>query len=120
MSAGGALSSKRTCRQRAPGVAKMSPTWSFFLQWWHGGRVLSPVLSVPGTTTSMIQLDWFHVVGLGVGQDLCGDIFWLCVRRKAGGVFNVDARLDTLSSMLKAYNKEARPPNPINKLTMAW
>ena len=93
----------------------------FFLQCHHEGQVLSPLLSVPGTTTSMIQLDWLHVVELGVGQDLCGNIFWQCLRRKAGGVLagnNVDARLDSLNSMLRAYNKESRPPNPINKLTM--
>ena len=108
-------------RTKGPWSGEPISSMDFFVQCMHEGRVLSPLLSVPGTTTSMMLLDWLHVVELGVGQDLCGNIFWLCLRRKASGVLagnNVDARLDTLNSILRAYNKESRPPNPINKLTV--
>ena len=73
----------------------------------------------PCASTSTVQVDWMHCVELRVRQDLCGNILWECVS-KAGPIpgGSQNARVASLNTMLKAYNAEVRPVNPIGKLTL--
>ena len=44
----------------------------FFTWMREESRPISPILTVPGGGTHLIQVDWMHLVELGIGADLCG------------------------------------------------
>ena len=82
---------------------------------------LSPIFGVPAAHTGMIQLDWLHLVELGVGQDVCGNLLWEVLRVE--GVLkgrSLQTRLAALNAWLQEHNKVHTPSNPIGRLTMAW
>ena len=68
----------------------------------------------------MIQLDWLHLVELGVGQDVCGNLLWEVLRVE--GVLegrSLKTRLAALNALLQEHNRVHKPSNPIGRLTMA-
>ena len=101
------------------GAADPLESWEFFELCRQEGRQISPLFECPLAGTGMILLDWLHLVELGIGADLCGNILWHSIRKV--GVFaegNREARLDTLNARLRAFNRVAKPLNPIGQLSL--
>ena len=73
------------------------------------------LLSYPFLT---ILVDWLHCVELGISQDAAGNVLWQAVH-KAGFLPGAsrEARLTHLNGMLRAFNAELKPSNPIQLLT---
>ena len=91
-----------------------------FFKWCEDTAVhdVCALFTLPGASTSIILMDWMHLVELGVGQDLVGNICWECLRRPGtltGG--SIPVRLKALNDLLKAYNSEHKPFNPVQRLT---
>ena len=74
--------------------------------------------SLPGVSTGTILVDWLHCVELGISQDAVGNVLWQAIN-KAGFLPGAsrEARLTHLKSMLRAFNAELKPGNPIQHLT---
>ena len=91
----------------------------FFTWMREESRPISPILTVPGGGTHLIQVDWMHLVELGIGADLCGNVLWQALRRK--GILtqgNIAGRLAALNGRLREYNARQKPVNPIGRLTV--
>ena len=83
------------------------------------GLPVSPLLSLPGFTLDMVVLDWLHVVDLGVGADLLGNLFWqvLTVSSTVFPGSNSEDRLFALWNRLLTWYKVTKPASRLDNLT---
>ena len=83
------------------------------------GLPVSPLLSLPGFTLDMVVLDWLHVVDLGVGSDLLGNLFWqvLTVASPAFPARTIEGRLALLWDMLQQWYRLTKPASRLDNLT---
>ncbi|CAE7362648.1 unnamed protein product [Symbiodinium sp. CCMP2592] len=83
------------------------------------GGSLSPLLSLPGFVLSCVVLDWLHIVDLGVGADVIGNLFWLLI---TSNVYfpgsNKEQRLVRLWQRIRDFYKQFRPPSVLDNLTL--
>ena len=77
-----------------------------------------PIFSLPGFSLSFIGIDILHCCGLGVTQDLIGNIMWEVVKEKGFiGGSSIEARVATLNTKLKTYYSVVRPLCRVDFLT---
>ena len=99
------------------GAADPLDSWEFFELCRMEGRQISPLFECPLAGTGMILLDWLHLVELGIGADLCGNILGIAFAKSV--FLNREAWLDTLNARLRAFNRRAKSPlKPIGQLSL--
>ena len=102
-------------RNESPPVLTSDQFFSWCLEC---GTDVAPLFSLPGVSTGTILVDWLHCVELGISQDAAGNVLWQAIH-KAGFLPGAsrEARLTHLNGMLRAFNAELKPSNPIQLLT---
>jgi hypothetical protein len=79
---------------------------------------MNPVMQLPAFTIACVVLDWLHVVDLGVGADVIGNLFWeiLIVPGLVAGATKA-ARLLVLWTKMQAWYVRVKPPSKLDDLT---
>lgn len=67
----------------APWRGERTSHWQLLHKWRQDGIQPSPIMAVPFFTSSIFQLDWLHVMDIGVACDFFGNCFVLLLRRYA-------------------------------------
>lgn len=82
------------------------------------GIIMNPVMQLPAFTIACVVLDWLHVVDLGVGADVIGNLFWeiLIVPGLVAGATKA-ARLLVLWTKMQAWYVRVKPPSKLDDLT---
>ena len=83
------------------------------------GVAVSPLLGLPGFSLDLVVLDWLHVVDLGIGADVLGNLFHE-VTHFPFALFpatSKEFRLDMLWQKLQAWYKEVKPAARLDNLT---
>lgn len=83
------------------------------------GLAVSPLLGLPGFSLDLVVLDWLHVVDLGIGADLLGNLFYEVVHFRCA-IFAANSkefRLDLLWQKLQDWYKEVKPASRLDNLT---
>jgi hypothetical protein len=80
--------------------------------------LLNPLLQLPAFTLSCVVLDWLHVVDLGVGADVLGNLFWEIMSHNNLIAGNTKAtRLSALWVKLQAWYVRVKPVCKLDNLT---
>lgn len=87
----------------------------FFACQRAAGIPISPIFGCPGADLGVVKLDWLHIVDLGVGQDILGNLFAAAVQSLPGS--NLEERRLALWHKIKAYYKEQKPACQLTELT---
>ena len=70
------------------------------------GKMVNPLLSIPGMHIRVFRLDWLHVVDQGAGADCVGNLLYMLRGKMPGG--NIDVRQKALWTQLQAwYTRES-------------
>ena len=83
------------------------------------GLALSPLLALPGFKLDFVVLDWLHIVDLGLGADLLGNLFYE-VTHSACVLFPANSkeyRLDQLWEKMQKWYKAVKPASRLDNLT---
>jgi len=73
-----------------------------------------PLWSVPGIDVSIIHLDWLHACDLGIGADICGNIFKAVMPFLEGS--NQEKRIQSLWREIKQWYSANMVESKIDKL----
>ena len=79
------------------------------------GKMINPLLSIPGMHIRVFRLDWLHVVDQGVGADCMGNVLYMLRGKMPGG--NVEARQKALWTQVEAWYKRDNIEDRLQNLT---
>ena len=65
----------------APWRLERKTHWDLLASWVDQGIAPSPIMSAPFFVADVFQLDWLHVMDIGVTCDFIGNCFYLLVRK---------------------------------------
>ena len=79
------------------------------------GKMINPLLSIPGMHIRVFRLDWLHVVDQGVGADCMGNVLYMLRGKMPGG--NDKARQQALWTEVSAWYKREAIEDRLQSLT---
>ena len=80
------------------------------------GEQVCPLFQVPYANSSVLKLDWLHVVDLGVAADYVGGLIWYLVTHKKVAGNTIKARISTLHRNLMAFYDRQPPGEKTSRL----
>ena len=79
------------------------------------GKMINPLLSIPGMHIRVFRLDWLHVVDQGVGADCMGNALYMLRDKMPGG--NKEAKQKALWTQVEAWYKREDIEDRLQNLT---
>lgn len=86
---------RRICGSDAPWRTERTSHFGLLSRWRVNGIEPSPILAAPFFSADVFQLDWLHVMDIGILCDFLGNVFLLLVQRHCPGA-NVKERVQEL------------------------
>lgn len=117
---------RRNCTSEAPWRAERLSHWDMLTRWRRDGVNPCSIVCAPFFDMSLFQMDWLHVMDLGVSCDFLGNLFCLLLPHKHGAsrsekiknlyrdmveyysTYQPDGRLDNLTENM--LGKRGQPP----------
>ena len=107
----------RNASAAAPWRAQRLSHWDLLVRMASLGNGLSPVFSFPGFLCSFFQMDWLHVVDIGIALDFLGNLFWLLLDKYPGATKK--EKCSELWKDIQEYYSQVEPGSRLDNLKLS-
>ena len=108
---------RKQCGADAPWRAERVTHFQMLQRWRELGVAPSPLVSAPYFQMRVFQLDWLHIMDIGVGCDFLGNVFTLLLDHMPGGT--KDARAQHLYLTMQEFYHRKGTDTRLDTLTVA-
>ena len=107
---------RRDCSATAPWRTQRLSHWDMLQKWHHKGIQPCTIMSAPFFKIDLFQLDWLHVMDIGVSCDFMGNCFLLLLKYKAGN--SKKERVKELYRDIVEFYKRTKAESRLDNLTV--